>query len=397
MDTQLTDDKGFTVSAIKTSNSSLISICLLPKEEAILAWEEWKRNATKDNSKIESKIIPFVYLRLSNFGLKDEWLDRFAKVQQMTWAHNQLLLNEVQPVLERLNKLNIPLILLKGAAMSLHYASNLGYRYFKDIDLLIPKERMLESEQEILNTGWTTDLKKIAWIKNKSNLEEWHKTSHSAHFINANKQILDLHWFTTYCWCKDSFQKQFWDRAVKINYQGIPLNVLSPTDAFFNICLHGITQNQKEEKYWLIDIFNIIEKHKINWDLLSKLARESETKLPMSKAIEELENFNIIEAPNWIKEDLETRSYSLIENSDHFIEKNGANTIIGGLPCYISDYLRSEISSTGKSHLFQFYKFIKLKWHINSPLSLIKVIIKKIAKKWVMQLLRFCRSSKNPH
>lgn len=62
--------------------------------------------------------------------------------------------NEVAYLLEALNSIDVPLVLLKGAAYELGGLRPARCRMFNDIDMLVPKARIEEVELSLLLHGW---------------------------------------------------------------------------------------------------------------------------------------------------------------------------------------------------------------------------------------------------
>jgi len=62
--------------------------------------------------------------------------------------------NEIAYLAEALDSINVPLVLLKGAAYELGGFRPARCRMFNDIDLLVPKTRIEEVELSLLLHGW---------------------------------------------------------------------------------------------------------------------------------------------------------------------------------------------------------------------------------------------------
>lgn len=68
----------------------------------------------------------------------------------------QAIRNEVEYLLDALEKTGIPLVLLKGAAYEMAGLPPGRCRTFNDIDLLVPKNRLKDAETALLLNGWTS-------------------------------------------------------------------------------------------------------------------------------------------------------------------------------------------------------------------------------------------------
>ncbi|GGY25460.1 nucleotidyltransferase domain-containing protein [Pseudoduganella albidiflava] len=89
-------------------------------------------------------------------------LDRIvpAAREQLAWArvlacrHRQGVLWEVRLIRQALAGLDVPLILLKGAAYTVAGLPPAQGRLFSDIDVLVPEERIGEAEAALMLAGW---------------------------------------------------------------------------------------------------------------------------------------------------------------------------------------------------------------------------------------------------
>ncbi|MFL6709297.1 MAG: nucleotidyltransferase family protein [Massilia sp.] len=68
--------------------------------------------------------------------------------------HGDAVRWEVQHIAEALRELDLPVILLKGAAYVMSGAAAGKGRLFSDIDILVPKQRLAEVESALLMHGW---------------------------------------------------------------------------------------------------------------------------------------------------------------------------------------------------------------------------------------------------
>lgn len=95
---------------------------------------------------------------LEEHGLHDRILP--AAREQLEWArvlarrHRQGVQWEVRLIRQALAGLDMPLILLKGAAYTLAGLPAAQGRLFSDIDVLVPEERLGEAEAALMLAGW---------------------------------------------------------------------------------------------------------------------------------------------------------------------------------------------------------------------------------------------------
>ncbi|MET0855639.1 MAG: nucleotidyltransferase family protein [Telluria sp.] len=119
-----------------------------------------------------------------------------ARVREhLAWAqvqgerHRQGVRFEVRQIRLALAELDVPLILLKGAAYTMSGLPPAPGRLFSDIDILVPKERLDDAESALMLHGWaSTHLDAY----DQRYYREWlHDLPHMQHVMR--KRVMDVH------------------------------------------------------------------------------------------------------------------------------------------------------------------------------------------------------------
>jgi len=125
-----------------------------PFQEEHIAWE----NVVKVSS--EHLMTPALYWALSKKGLLEALPDD-GLVPYLEWIweanrdRNQRILDQVQTIARQLNQVDIEPLLMKGvASLITGIYEEIGIRMMTDIDLLVPKDKLMTSVAALENIGY---------------------------------------------------------------------------------------------------------------------------------------------------------------------------------------------------------------------------------------------------
>jgi hypothetical protein len=134
----------------------LLRSALLPPDEAITSWDEWRRNVVLEKAEEGSyRLYPLVYRNLSSRGREFRELGRLKGAYRHTWYRNQLLLHRARPVLALLANRGMTPLVLKGLSLILRVYRDLGLRVMNDVDILVPRSHTLRACDLLLKEGCT--------------------------------------------------------------------------------------------------------------------------------------------------------------------------------------------------------------------------------------------------
>lgn len=105
-------------------------------------------------------LLPKLTYRLQQIGALDMVPDRprahLVASQSLAQRQNQQMLWELHCIAEALNKIDAPVVLLKGAAYLAADMPAAQGRLFSDIDLLVPLDALREVELALMMAGWAS-------------------------------------------------------------------------------------------------------------------------------------------------------------------------------------------------------------------------------------------------
>ena len=172
-------------------------------------------------------------------------------------GHTLLLLE----LLQGLAAAAIPAMPLKGLLLSAELYSDHTLRHSKDLDLMVPFERLGEAQGVLTALGWVLDdpdfpLSPLAW--QALFRHEWHlgfrHTRTSLH--------LELHW-RNHGEPPAQTQRR-WERAHTALWLGVPYTALHPVDTLCFLVAHGASHQWFRAK-WLGDLARLHASGGVDW------------------------------------------------------------------------------------------------------------------------------------
>jgi hypothetical protein len=177
---------------------------------------------------IDQKVVGLVYQSLQSLPagtVPEAVLTPLRAASQQAARFNLALVKELKTILAALNNAAIPVIVLKGAYLAQAVYPQLHLRQMRDIDLLVPQERVLEAYAIIEDLGYGSLYGTITL----GPLEEGH------HLTPLRKApglpLVELHW--TLCDADEAGNfnlAELWQRAQPITLTGEPALAMAPEE-----------------------------------------------------------------------------------------------------------------------------------------------------------------------
>jgi hypothetical protein len=241
----------------------VLRAALLDGEPAREAWQQFCDREGLDNLDHGSfRTLPLVYRNLARHAPDHAQLGMLRGVHRRAWYETKTLFRGLTPTVEFLREAGIPLLLLKGAPMATLYYRDLGLRPMHDLDVLVPEDRAVEAIGMLEARGFT----RLTTSPRRISLE-YLRFRHSIGFRHAEAGDLDLHWHLILQACYPGADEPFWSAAVPLDFEGVPVLALCPTDQLFHTLVHGVQLNEVPPMRWVTDAFQVIRGGgDIDWD-----------------------------------------------------------------------------------------------------------------------------------
>lgn len=263
----------------------VLRAALLEGQPARDAWQQFCDREGLDNLDQGSfRTLPMVYRNLARQAPDHPLLGMLRGVHRRAWFETKTLFRNMLPAVRLLREEGVPLLLLKGAPLATLYYRDLGLRPMQDLDVLVPEDRAAEAIGLLEARGFvrlTVSPRRIS--------PEYLRFRHSIGFRHAEAGELDLHWHVTWQGCYPGADESFWSAAVPLDFEGVPVLALCPTDQLLHVMVHGVLLNAVPPMRWVTDAFQVIrEGGDIDWDRMLAMGRRLRVLLPLRDSLKYL-------------------------------------------------------------------------------------------------------------
>lgn len=198
-------------------------------------------------------------------------------------GYNIISLENLSRLIKKLNEKNIPVIILKGAALCQTVYPHIGTRSFCDLDIMVrPKDlQKVKKELERLDYSFSPTAAQ----------------HHLVAYQSASRSLpLEVHWdlvnetspFQRYAFKLSA--ERFWEEAVPLKIGGADALTLSPEHQLIHLCIHMLKEGYANTK-WFVDLYLFLKsyKGKIGWDKLIEDCQKFQVRRPLYYALSSLD------------------------------------------------------------------------------------------------------------
>ncbi len=226
---------------------------------------------------IHAGLSPLIYSKLKKANAIEQVppkvIERFEELYYGYVLENTKLYRHLTTVLTAFSQKDIPIIVLKGAALAECVYEDIGLRPMFDVDLLIKKEDISAAEHLLEQLQFSP--KEIRHTK------EWYRTSHHHLVPYASPDgslILELHHHIVPPAEQVTFPiTELWQRSRPTHIASAPTLVLSWEDMLLHLCLHATPEHYFRGKLnALCDMTQVINRFnkEIDWARLVSIAKD---------------------------------------------------------------------------------------------------------------------------
>lgn len=229
------------------------------------AWTEFRRTWDPDAPTSEQyRLFGLIADRLDQIAPDDDRIGMFRGVRRRTAVNTMLQLDRLERHAQRMDRLGIEPVVLKGAALVLTVYDSLGQRWFVDTDILIPPADWERVAASYRTDGWMEEHDDFGGnhgvnLRQDDDSVDLHRLVHSEMVLPGRiEQTMQL------------LETTVADRALP---SGRRIRTLAPTDALLHTLVHGTQRLLPHNLRWAVDADRLITRHDIDWWRLISLAR----------------------------------------------------------------------------------------------------------------------------
>jgi hypothetical protein len=217
--------------------------------------------------------------------------DQLRLAYTRNYRRNKLLFAELDAVLHALNRVEIPVVVLKGAALALTIYEDIGLRPMCDIDLLLPEAKCLQAVNALETLGYEQeDIADVGW-ELRERLDH-----HRVMCSETAVAPVELHWRLLggpgfkYAASPD----WFWQQAQSWKREGGELRVLSPAANLLYLSAHTMLQHGGGQAK-LRDLYDVkrlldVQEDELDWNAACEQAARLGWTSVLSCMLEQVEH-----------------------------------------------------------------------------------------------------------
>lgn len=264
----------------------LLHAALDNREQAIPAWERYLAHHSLDQLQAGSmELLPQVHRNLENCGYQNDIVGRLKGYYQQALSRNQVLFQDMAPMVRSLHMAGIPTMLLKGVALSLAVYKDRGARPTRDFEVLVPANEADNALELFAQQGWRSAM---GFAMRVTPSQERYR--HAIELISPKGKKFHLHWHVLPQSRSANADAEFWKQAWPVYLDEDRSLTLPPTMQLVHSCAEGIQGKSPMPVSWVCDAMVTIRASKIDWEQFVALAHEHEVTLPLRDATRYLQD-----------------------------------------------------------------------------------------------------------
>jgi hypothetical protein len=240
-------------------------------------------------------MAPLIYDTLKDDGtILPAWVkEKLRSAYYQSARRNALLYHELTQIVRAFSEAQIPVILLKGAALAIGVYDNIALRPMADIDLLVKTEDMPRAKGLFLQHGYEVRDHAHSYLRHATftgGSNGW--TAH----IEVHRHIISSAYYR-----RSIPEEWLWQDPVELTIGDTLALRLSSEAAILHACLHMLDHIAVDSNLlWLWDIVEISRRDDIDWNTLVDRADQFKTVLPIRSTLQESKELLNLPVPDHV-------------------------------------------------------------------------------------------------
>ncbi|MDN4861154.1 nucleotidyltransferase domain-containing protein [Priestia aryabhattai] len=212
-------------------------------------WDKFLNLAT------HHRVFSIIYLKLKGNNYIPQFvIQRLQEKYKENTFQMLKLTKEMGDIAKNFQEDSIPLLFLKGPIIALELYGDISLRTSRDLDVLIPKEKVREAENILIKLGYE---------RSEPLTPLWKIRKHHLTYIHPKKMsVVEVHWSLHPQSINEPKFYELWKRRREKNIANSPINYLGKEDLFLYLVAHGARHGWFRLR-WLLDIAQFIDE-KVN-------------------------------------------------------------------------------------------------------------------------------------
>jgi hypothetical protein len=252
--------------------------------DAARCWIEANRHQSSDGFRTlevaSRRLLPLLHGNVKE-GIPADIRKELRIVHHECWAENQKLFQKLELLLQEFERVGIPTMVLKGAALSVLHYRDMAVRPMSDFDILVPEDYGPLLVDQYVREGWTPDL----IPRDAYRSAYYYRYRHSLDLVHPTRGKIDLHWHVLLDATHRGADRAFWDGSVPLRIRGFETRTPNATDQLLHVCLHGYMYNPMPPIRWIADAITIIRMNEMDWNRMLRVACDLDVALPCADAL----------------------------------------------------------------------------------------------------------------
>ena len=346
----------------------LLKICV--GYDPVASWNAWRALvAVEDLDLASQRLLPLAYEELRKAEVSHPDMERYRIVARYVWYDNQVRIGLVERVLDAFDSAGIPILLLKGIALTPLYYKNWGLRPANDTDILVPPERAHDAARLLNDLGWHCSRSgDIASPMFRS-------TIHALEFESAQNISIDLHWHALHDRCQEDADALFWKHAQPVALNVRQARTPGDTEQLFHVCLHAVRRNQVAPIRWIADAAMILRNSTIDWDRFARHAIDGRFSRSIAIALRCLKDRFALAVPADVLARMEAERPSSVERLEEQVNAGWMPRVLRSTGRRYLHYQRNRDAAAAPANFIAYMETI---WGLSSRNQTLREIFKHL-------------------
>ena len=298
------------------NTDQLIKATLLPVDEARACWRSWKAaNDIDDCTWPQFKILARFSGRLPQVDPECPEIPRLHGMAKSLWTQSQMQLNRSAAALDLLIARDIPIYLMKSAALEALQLTKLTRRVTSDIDLMVKRQDLRTVIAILCAHGWGEAEGADAALERC----RYHPgiNLHKGSDETRDKSDVDVHHQPVHMpFLDDDIMDRIWGRAIPATFRRREVLVPAPEELLVFTAMQGIRRfipSHMSSGMWAFDLAEAVTSDALDWSCVLEVSRMCQGSWAMLSCLSYLKNELRVDIPDDVLDGLLRQTSDLDE------------------------------------------------------------------------------------